>query len=200
MGYGMNLSVAKILLLLGGVLFVSSCGKMGPPVAPEMLAPEQVQALKVSGSQEGVTFSWESPKADQRGQALKTIDGYRIYRKHIQRSSDVTDESIAFDVVTEVKDTHLIELEKERENFRALGRPAHRAKVDKAFTLFNYTDRAVNAGNTYLYKVVPTNHGGVESSSFQLVKVLWRGDSSEIKNIDSSKLSVDAEFLGADLE
>lgn len=196
----MNTSLFRIGFAFTLTVSLAACGRMGPPVAPELLAPEQVQALKVTGNQDGVSFYWEAPKADQRGNALKVIDGYRIYRKKIERSSDVTDQSIAFEQITEIGDSHLIELEKERDKLKALGRPAHRARVDKALTEFTYTDKTVNSGNTYVYKVVPTNHGGVESDSFQLVKVLWRGDSSEIKNIDSSKLAVDEDFLGSEIE
>jgi hypothetical protein len=47
---------------------------------------------------------------------------------------------------------------------------------------------------------VPVNQGGVESDSFQLVKVLWRGDSSEINTVDTSTLSVEGEFGNEDRE
>lgn len=193
----MSRLVSRVIVTLSVLAAAAGCGRMGPPVPPEMLAPEQVEALKVTGTQDGVNFAWESPKSDQRGEALKMIDGYRIYRKRVERAGDVTDESIPFEVVNEISDHHLIELEKERDKFRQAGRPAHRARVDKAFTVFNYTDRGVSSGNTYLYKVVPTNNGGVESQSFQLVKVLWRGDSSEVKSIDRSKLSMNEDYLGS---
>ncbi|MBN8549474.1 MAG: hypothetical protein J0M12_09180 [Deltaproteobacteria bacterium] len=189
-------SLSKCLFVVAVVLSLPACGRVGPPLPPEMLTPDEVQELKVTGTQEGVSFAWSAPREDQRGKELRDLEGYRIYRKKISRPADILDKSIEFDRVTDIADIHLIELEKERDLLRAAGRPSHRARVDKSLTEFSYVDKGVTAGSTYVYKVVGMNQGGLDSDSFKLVKVLWRGDSSEITTVDTSTLSADDEFLG----
>lgn len=183
------------LLALAVVLFATSgCGRYGPPVPPEAVAPAQVETLKVSAVAEGVRFSWNSPQSDRRGESLKSLDGYRVYRKSIEKPSDVTDSNIEFTLLGTLEDTHLEALEQARAEARAAGRPAHRARVDAKLTTFEFLDKEVAPGSTYIYKVVPFNQGDVESEAFRLVRVLWRGDSSEISSVDGTTISVEDEF------
>lgn len=181
-------------VIIGLLCLCAACGRFGPPVPPEQVAPSQVGTLKVSGSADGLAFHWEAPKSDQRGKDLKQIDGYRIYRKPIEKAADISNADIPFEIVTTVADTHLVALQKAQEEARKAGRPAHRAKIDSSLTTFDYVDKGLKPGMSYLYKVIPFNQGGVEGDSYQLVKVLWRGESTEVSSVDKSSLDVEEGF------
>lgn len=179
--------------LLVFTLLIGACGRYGKPLYPELLAPDNVRNLTVVGVNEGVKFDWRAPLNDQRGKDLKSIEGYRIYRKPIVKPSDAVDPEVPFEVVTLVSDTHLEELDKARQALRKQGRVGRRAKIDPKLYDFEYVDAGLQAGKTYLYKVIPINQGGVESSAFQLVKVLWRGATSEVTEVDRRALVAEEE-------
>ena len=172
----------------------SGCGKYGPPLPPEKLAPKAVAQLHVAGSLQGVSFSWSAPERDQRGKPLKEIEGYRVYRKLIERDSDIEDPRIEFEQVAMIDDVHLQKLDELRKAARAEGRIGRRVQIDAAEKAFQFTDIAVQPGRTYLYQIVPVNQGGVEGEADQWIKVVFRGSTSDIAFIPYSVLSDDLSF------
>lgn len=168
------------LLILTGAGSLAGCGKYAPPRPPEDFSPGQVESLQVTAQMQGVQFKWSSPDKDLRGRTLKTIEGYRIYRKELVHPHNVLDESVDEELIETIPDTHLAELEGLRRQAEEQGQLTRRVKVDLEKMKFEFTDINVRAGQTYVYRIVPFNQGGVEGAANQLVKVLFRGESSEV--------------------
>lgn len=164
---------------------------MAAPVAPEALAPAAVKNLKIVGQADGVLISWLSPETDQRGADLKSIDGYKIYKKTAKASSVSSEAPATFAQIANIQDQHIVELNKQAAELRAQGKPGRRAKIDAALKTFSYLDKQVQLGSTYIYKLVPYNQGTMESSSFDLISINWKGSDSAAKILDSSELSAD---------
>lgn len=173
------------------VLFLISCGKYAPPRPPEVFSPNPVTVLEVSADISAVNFKWGSPDSDQTGSELRSMDGYTIYRKTIKEKSDVIDPEVPYESIAEIKDIHVEELKKLREKALEENKPARKVKIDDALKKFSYSDKTVQAGQQYAYRIVPVNQGDVEGRVDKIIKVLFRGDSSEIVMIDEAQLEVE---------
>jgi hypothetical protein len=167
-------------VVLGCLCVLAGCGKYAPPRPPEDFSTGEVQSLEVVAELQGIKFRWRAPDEDQRSRELKTIDGYRIYRKEVGRDSDIIDDSIDFELVASIEDTHLLELDKLREEAEQAGKIKRKAKVPDEKLQFEYTDLGVQAGKTYAYQIIPYNQKDVEGRYSQIVKVQFRGDSSDV--------------------
>ncbi|MBX7136754.1 MAG: hypothetical protein K1X83_02135 [Oligoflexia bacterium] len=174
------LRIAIPLLL---ALALSSCGKYGPPVPPEALSPAAVHELRAEGAAEGVKLSWRSPEADLRGQDLKSLDGYRIYRKLSFGIEDVATgtrpeggQESDYELLATIPDSHVADLKKLKDEALAAGKPARRLKAPDSAKEFSFTDPKVAAGKTYLYRVVPFNQGDTEGRVTKLLKVTFNGE------------------------
>ncbi len=170
---------------------LSSCGRAGPTRPPEEFAPREVEMLQVSGSVEGVKFSWLSPSGDRRGKRLESLEGYSVRRAAVPppeagRESDILD--LDFEELAAIEDKSVATREQLREAARAEGKPARKIKVDKALSEFSFTDQTARPGLVYLYKIVPLNQGGVEGESKNLVRVVYRGEASEISLVNVESL------------
>lgn len=72
----------KRLLLLALVgLAALSCGKKGPPVAPERRVPAAVSALTAIVEGKAVVLSWTNPKSRADGTRLRDLTTLRVYRR-----------------------------------------------------------------------------------------------------------------------
>jgi hypothetical protein len=169
-----------------------SCGRYAPPLAPEALAPQAVADLQTTAKNDGVHFAWTASRNDVRGKDLKSIEGYRIYRKEIINKSDVIDPEVEYQLVTTIEDKHVEDLKLKREQAKKEGKISRRVKPDPALTKFDYLDSALEREHTYLYKFMPINQGGVEGGMpKKLVKVLYRGEQSEVSEIDNALAPVE---------
>ncbi|RMG43099.1 MAG: hypothetical protein D6719_04495 [Candidatus Dadabacteria bacterium] len=172
--------IIKPLTVLFCLLLVA-CGKYGPPLAPEYFSPMPVENLQVSASLDGVSFRWEAPSSDLRGKDLRSIDGYKIYKTEISKSKREDSPAVKKEhLLAVIPDTHLEELSQRRKKVLAQGGSARKLKPLDQLIHFEYTDKQVKPGELYLYKIVPFNQGNVEGAAGTLVKVLFRGDSSEV--------------------
>lgn len=181
-------TIRKALIAYFLAAQLAGCGRYGPPLPPEALSPKGIKELKTSADGSGLTMSWESPDTDRRAQELKSLDGYSVYRKEIKEKSDVVDPDVTYELVGSVVDTSVTERERLRDEAKAAGKLSHRVHVDKALTQFQFSDRGLTPGHTYVYKIIPTNQGGVEGEVKQLVKILFRGETSEISLLDNKQL------------
>ncbi len=181
------MKLSKLIII---ALLAVACGKYAPPLAPELLAPKAPE-VAVSALSGGVKFSWEAAAQDQRGTDLKTIEGYRVYRKHINARRDIFDRDIPYELLSTVADTHLVELDKLKKKVRAEGGLTRKVKVSDELKKFEYLDSSPEAGKQYVYKLVGVNQGGVEGQAKKIVRVLFRGANSEIGQIDASSLTDD---------
>ncbi|NLF24630.1 MAG: hypothetical protein GX589_03115 [Deltaproteobacteria bacterium] len=162
------------------------CGRYGPPLPPEEFSPRAVQDLKVVPGLQGVDFAWSAPSSDRRGKELKEIEGYRVYRKEIVKRSDILDDSVSFELLTSIPDSHLEVLEDLRIEARKQGQIGRKVTLDDHLLDFKYSDQTVVPGVTYLYKIVPYNQGGVEGEFLGYVKIVFRGESSEVSFLEQT--------------
>ena len=174
------------------IVALSACGRYGPPLLPEDLAPQAINNLSVSAETGGVRFAWQSPRNDRRGKELKSLGGYRLYRKELaaldanQRGDEVHPDSPEFEMVVTIQDTHVAELAERREQARAAGLPSRKLKPVKELMEFEYLDTAVDPGKIYVYKLVPYNtaEGGIGN----LVRVVFQGTASLITEVQGETL------------
>jgi len=68
-----------VVLLAGAAL--ASCGKKGPPVAPELRVPAGPAGLQGSVDGESIVVSWTAPATRIDGTRLRVIDRYKLYRR-----------------------------------------------------------------------------------------------------------------------
>ncbi len=159
---------------------VAGCGKYLPAVPPEMVAPKQVQELEVFTTPGQVVFKWHAPSEDRRGRELKAIDGYTVQRKEIAARGDETNPNIEFVDLGFVKDTHIQVRDRLRKEAREQGKIGRTVKAPAELTQFSFTDYKPENGKTYLYQVVPQNQGGVDGVVKQVVKVVFKGEASNV--------------------
>lgn len=176
------------LMMAAGLV---SCGRYLPPVPPETLAPAAVTELEVTADLQAVNFNWYASDRDQAGAELKTIEGYRIYRKDLEKPNDMVNEDIRYNLISTIEDIHLKELKKLKDAALEAGTPTRKVKVDENLKKFTFADSQVSPGRLYAYQIIPVNQGGVEGEANKIVKVLFRGTSSEIVQIDQTKLEVE---------
>ncbi len=171
----------SLFLLIWVSCLLSACGKFGPPIPPESLSPRPVAALGVSADAQGVKLTWNASPADQRGEELKTMDGYYVYRSVLDPlASPQARGQVSYELLGTIEDKHITELKRLREEALAAGKPTRRVKVDPTLESFEFVDKNVENGKLYMYKVVPFNQGGVEGQFNQFAKVLFKAENSEI--------------------
>lgn len=178
-------SLAVIIFLTA----FSGCGRYLPPLPPESFSPRSVNNLTVTADTSAVNFAWHAPEVDQRDKDLRSMDGYRIYRKLVQEKSDLIDPNVPFEIITSISDTHIEELQKLRETAKNEGKISRKVKVDDTLKNFSFSDHDVQPGQVYAYRIIPFNQGSVEGEFNKVVKVLYRGTSSEIVLLDESKIA-----------
>lgn len=176
------------------LITICGCGKYGPPVPPEYLAPSAVVDLSIQGSEQGVKFAWKSPQRDLRNHELKYLDGYRLYRSTLENPRELLQASRRFELLSTIQDTHLVALEEARAALRAEGKPSHRARPDAAKTHFEFLDSSVKEGSKYLYKLVPFNQSNVEGSAFSIFEVTWSKANSSVREVSRADLMAEQEL------
>jgi len=177
------------LLLVICLVFLQSCGRYGKPIPPEAVAPRQVQNLQITTNDQGVKFNWDPPSHDVRGKKLKEIDGYFVYRRDSEIGEDIIKKhkSSNFDLLTTIADTHLKVLKERKEEALSKDEPARRLKADDSLTKFEYLDSKVSPGQLYFYKIVAFNQGDEEGQVRKLIKILFKGEQSEVTLVDNSE-------------
>ena len=173
------------------LFFLNSCGKYLPPLPPEYLAPSAVKNLQVTADVQNIVFNWESPDTNQKGEDLKSIEGYRIYRKELVKQSDLINDEIQYQLITTINDTHLEVLDKLKKEALEANLPTRKIKVGDELKKFTYIETNLTPGKIYAYQITPINQDGTEGEVNKIVKVLFRGTSSEINLLDQVKLDTD---------
>ncbi|MCB0338193.1 MAG: hypothetical protein KDD53_01250 [Bdellovibrionales bacterium] len=181
--------MTRTICFLFVIVLMSACGRYDVPLYPESLAPEAVKKLQVVGELQGVRFSWEASDVDRRGKPLKTLSGYKVMRKEVNKESDIADKEIEYELVELVEDGHIEELKKAQELAKQEGRLSRKVDVDPTLKEFEFLDLTVSPGVRYVYKLVPVNQGGDAKGEVDtLVDVRFRGEASEIKLITQETL------------
>ncbi len=178
----------KVLCAIVILVTLSSCGRYGPPLPPEMLAPEAVRDLKITALQEGVSFEWSTPLLDRRGEKLEEMSGYLLQRKTLEDSADLVSKNLRFETVMTVEDLSLKDLKERKKLAKEKGRVSRKVKADTELQRFNVSDTTVQNGINYIYRIVPINQGRVEGRSLEYAQVLFNGIDSLVSIISESEL------------
>jgi hypothetical protein len=156
-----------------------------------MFAPKPVDALKVTASESGVFFAWTAPDEDRRGKELKSMDGYAIQRKLIAQKGDETDPRVQFETIGFVKDQHVIEREKLRQEARAEGKIGRTIESPQEFTKFTFVDTSAKPSTTYMYQIVPRNQGWADGAVKEVARVTFKGNASDIAMVPAADVVED---------
>jgi len=181
----------SLLLIYFFVLLVAGCGKYGPPLPPEVFAPAPVNNLEAVAAPDGILISWFAPQVDRRGRELTAIEGYRVFRmddvfgtQEPEREARPSD----YEELDFIPDSHIEVREQLRKEARERGEIARRVRVDAELTTFSYFDSSVQAGHSYIYKIVPFGRGA-EGDVNRMIQVLFRGETSDISLVTRRDLS-----------
>lgn len=190
---------ARFLRLLSSAVLLalvvlSGCGRFAPPIPPEKVAPQAVGDLTATATEKGVLLKWTTPESDRRDKPLRFIDGFSVFRKDIRINKDVTNDEIPFELLSEIQDKAIEDRERRREEAKNIGAISRRVKLDPTLSAHEYLDETLEMNKTYLYKVVPTNQGGVEGEVRQFVSITFRGLASDIAMPNAKELGVE-DFL-----
>ena len=179
----------QLFLVVVAVLSSIGCGRYLPPIAPERMAAKEIRALEVKADEEGLHFTWKVPLTDRRGEELKYLSGFQIFKIPEEdmtwflvgedaEATDLTDEKyeIAF-----VKDTHLELLKERREQARKEGKLVRRVALTEEEMTLTWSDTELEEGKRFLYQIVPENSDSVRGNSSQLVRVTYKKADSQIQ-------------------
>jgi len=87
-GWGRSLSQISVMgiLFFLAFLLVVSCGRKGPPRAPELAVPETIKDLKAEAGGGGIALTWSRPTRYLDGKSLDDLAGFVIFRKEITQA------------------------------------------------------------------------------------------------------------------
>lgn len=135
-------TMKKFILLILILFLLTACGKKGPVVPPESLAPAPVNTLKVEQKGERFHVTWKAPAQDLAGRPLKDLAGFRVYRREVlPPGQDCEECPDAYRLL------RTVDLEYPRD-----------ARVSG--DLYIHTDSEIDSGTTYQYKVVSFRRDG----------------------------------------
>jgi len=178
---GMNISrIAFYSLLLIGT---SGCGRYVPAVAPEKMAPAPAQNFTVAPMNDGVLFAFQSSSDDVRGRPLKSLEGYRLYKKNLTQDDSGIFRKEGYNLVTAILDNHLAALTELQDRAKASGKNPNNVSVPPSLTKFTYKDTSLTRGQSYAYRLVGFNQGGVEAEIDRVVQIDFDGDNSTITQL-----------------
>jgi len=149
----MRLLRAVVMGIVCIALF-SACGKKSNPIGPPALGPEAVKNLRAVARSGGITLLWKAPAKNTDETPLLDLESFKIYREEV-RFED--------------------RCQKCPKNFRLLFEYAYkgpRGKVPERELLY-YTDRSVQPGHVYSYKINCLNERDMLGASSDTVTVYW---------------------------
>jgi len=131
-----------LLVLL--LLLLGACGRRGPVKPPELSRPAAILDLEASNGPEDIVLSWRRPTEYTDGSRMTDLGEFRIERSAAELPEFV---EIAVLPITD------------RERFRQIRR-------------FRFSDRGVEEGVRYRYRVVSTTVDGYASAPSNTVEVV----------------------------
>ncbi len=143
---------ACLILLIGAVFFLSSCGKKGDPRAPELTVPQTIRDLKAEVQAKGITLSWSRPIQYVDGKALRDLAAFVIFRREISKTCP--------DCPTPFRERARVSVD-DQEKFVQKKR-------------FGFIDQELVPQTTYRYRVFSELADGLLSDPSNEVEVAWR--------------------------
>lgn len=140
--------LAPITLFVLWTLLAASlvgCGKKGPLIPPEALAPAAVSDLKLAQKGEFFQLSWSRPAREEGGGPLRDLAGFRIFKREVLPPAE--DCEACPDAYRLLKGVDLDYLQ----------------EVRRSGDLFFFNDNDVRLGKTYQYKAVAVKKDGTPS-------------------------------------
>ncbi len=135
----------KLFILAGIALLLAACGKKGPLIAPEALAPAPIGNLKVSQVGESFSICLTPPSSDATGKALKNLAGIRVFKREVLPPDEDCEEC-----PTAYRLFQIVDLEF----------PTNATRYGNLYCL---TDTDLSFGKTYQYKAVSFQADGTTS-------------------------------------
>ena len=132
----------KFALMLMIVITLAGCGKKGALVPPEALVPAPAIDLQVRQQGDGFRISWTAPGKEERGQPLRDLAGFRLYRHEVlPPGEDCLACPESWQLVRNVDLDYLRD-------------------VQRSGDRFSCSDRDVKAGTAYRYSVTAVSRRG----------------------------------------
>lgn len=191
-------SKLRKVLLMTALVYLSACGKYGPPLPPEYLSPRPVNELTATADQGGVKISWQNPSEDLRGKPLKSLGGYYIYRrvlegeltedrkKKTRGTAGIFGGKKDFVLLGNVPDFEIETLKEIKRKAQDEGRTARRLKAPENLKKHDFLDKDVQPGKVYIYRVVPFNQGDVEGGYKKVIRVIFDNERSQVDLVDDT--------------
>jgi hypothetical protein len=136
------------------IALFSACGKKSEPMVPRAIGPEAVKKFRTVARSGGITLLWRAPAKNTDETPLLDLESFKIYREEVRLED---------------------RCQKCPKNFRLLFEYAYkgpRGKVPERELLY-YTDRSVQPGHVYSYKIDCLNMRDMLGPSSDTVTVYW---------------------------
>jgi hypothetical protein len=136
------------------IALCSACGKKSEPIVPRAIGPEAVKNIRAVARSGGITILWRAPAKNTDETPLLDLESFKIYREEV-RFED--------------------RCQKCPKNFRLLFEYAYkgpRGKVPERELLY-YTDRSVQPGYVYSYRINGLNERDMLGAASDAVTVSW---------------------------
>ena len=142
----------RILYIVLTTLLLSGCGKKGPLMPPEALAPAAISDLRVAQKGELFQISWSRPAREAGGGALRDLAGFQLFRREVlPQAEDCEACPDAYRLLKAVD-------------------PEYLQEVRRVGDLYLYMDSDLRPGKTYQYKAVALKRDGSFSRASNLVR------------------------------
>lgn len=152
--------IASTLLIAFLLTSLAACGKRGAPLPPENLSPASVRDFRAQGVLNGVRVSWIPPAQKVAGEVLDDLDGFVLRRAFVS--------------------------EGRRGRFQIIARIRYETEKGKTGLgeRLEYVDRDIAPGERYDYRLQAYNKDGYEGSKGNMLRVLFKGRSSEVESLN----------------
>lgn len=145
-------SVLGIFLCLILLIATASCGRKGPPRAPELAVPETIKDLHVEAQGGGIALTWTRPTRYLDGKPLDELAGFVVFRKEVTQACPECPAPYRERVTLPVEDQQKF-LKKEK---------------------FRYVDGPLTPQVSYHYRVFSRLMDGSLSDPSNEAKLTWR--------------------------
>lgn len=142
----------KILPMIVIALLFTGCGKKGPLVPPEALAPEPITDLRVKQVGNGFTVCLTPPSKDETGKPLSTVSDVRVMKREVLPPAEDCEQCpTAYNLFRIIDFAY----------------PSNVVRLDGLYCLF---DHELDTGRTYQYKAVSFETDGTVSRDSNKVR------------------------------
>lgn len=149
-----------VMLLCFGAIFaagagaVTGCGKKADPLVPHAIGPQSVKRFRAVARSGGIILLWRAPTLNTDETPLLDLESFKIYREEV-RFED--------------------RCQKCPKNFKLLFEYPYKGQrgTVPGRELFYYTDRSVQPGNVYSYKITCLNGRNMRGEDSDTVTVFW---------------------------